>query len=61
MRKKTKTYKDYCRDAVERDPQTYSKSFNRDGSLKKTLITSTSIYKRVSKIPSDIPTSFLKR
>ena len=29
-----KSYKDYCREAVARDPKTYGHCFNNDGSLK---------------------------
>jgi len=52
-----KNYKDYCREAVKRDPKTYSSRFNEDGSLKK-MPTMSSIYK---KVPKDVPRTFLKK
>lgn len=30
----SKTYKDYCREAVQRDPKTYGSMFNKDGTRK---------------------------
>lgn len=33
MKKKAKSYKDYCREAIKKEPKIYSSSFNEDGSL----------------------------
>jgi len=53
-----KTYKDYCREAVERDPKTYGSIFNPDGS-RKPPPKMTSFYKK--KVPRDIPPQELRR
>jgi hypothetical protein len=54
----TKTYKDYCREAVARDPKTYGHIFNPDGSRKPPPKIS-SIRKR--KVSNDIPASELRK
>jgi len=53
-----KTYKDYCREAVQRDPKTYGSMFNEDGS-RKSLPNMSNIYKQ-KRILSDIPKEELK-
>ena len=58
MKKKAKSYKDYCREAVKREPETYSCCFNKDGSLKPPPSMS-SFYKK--KIQKNIPKNELNK
>lgn len=48
----SKTYQDYCREAVARDPKTYGSRFNKDGT-KKPLPNMSSLCGK--KIPKDVP------
>jgi hypothetical protein len=53
-----KTYKEYCREAVERDPKTWGSMFNADGSKRELP----SIYKRCKvKILYDVPEEELRK
>jgi len=52
----SKNYKDYCREAVKRDPQIYGSMFNHDGSPKKIPKMSNMCKK---KTPQDVPTDYL--
>lgn len=54
-----KTYKDYCREALERNPKTYGSMFNPDGS-RKPLPNMSDIYKN-KRAPLDVPKEILSK
>lgn len=49
----SKTYKDYCREAVARDPKTYGQMFNEDGSRKPTPNLAAPLKKKWNDVPPD--------
>ena len=53
----SKTYQEYCREALLRDPKTYSHSFNTDGTIKP-IPKMTDMFKRN---PSETQSSYLKK
>lgn len=54
----SKTYKEYCREALERDPKTWSSMFNPDGSKKELP----GLYERCTlRILNDIPKEELRK